>query len=154
LVGKRVDRSAIASKLLKQLGIGVAPFVSGFLYPGEDGLMKGIRGKAGWALASVLLLGCSGAIAPRALAQDGASIAKRKVKVKVVPQYPEIAKQLHLQGKVKVEVTIAADGHVADTKVVGGHPVLALAAVDALKKWRFEPGPKETTEIVELNFDN
>jgi TonB family protein len=117
--------------------------------------MKGRLGKAGWALASVLTLGCSGAFVPQVLAQDSASVApKRKVRTKVVPQYPEIARQLHLAGKVKVEVTIGADGHVADTKVIGGHPILAVAAVDALKKWRFEPGPKETTEIIELNFDN
>jgi len=36
--------------------------------------------------------------------------------------------------------------------VVGGSPLLVNAALDALKKWHFEPGPKETTEIVEFAF--
>jgi hypothetical protein len=42
---------------------------------------------------------------------------------------------------------------VISTHVVGGSPVLVAAASDALKKWKYEPGPKETTEIVEFDFD-
>jgi outer membrane biosynthesis protein TonB len=34
----------------------------------------------------------------------------------------------------------------------GGHPVLVNAATDAVNKWRFEPGPNETTEVIELKF--
>jgi TonB family protein len=117
--------------------------------------MKERLGRANWALASILLFGCSGAIAPNALAQDSANmVLKRKVKSKVIPQFPEIATQLRLQGKVKIEATIAPDGRVTNAKVLGGHPILAAAGLDAVKKWRFEPGPKETTEIIELNFDS
>jgi hypothetical protein len=35
---------------------------------------------------------------------------------------------------------------------VGGHPLLANAASDAMKKWRFEAGPEETTGLVEFKF--
>jgi TonB family protein len=70
-----------------------------------------------------------------------------------MPDYPVIAKQMHITGKVKIEATIAPDGHVVSTHVVGGSPVLVSAASDALKKWKYEPGPKETTEIVEFDFD-
>jgi TonB family protein len=117
--------------------------------------MKEGLGRAHWVLACVLLFGCSGAVAPNVFGQDSASVAaKRKIKVKLVPEYPEIARQLHLQGKVKIDTTIAADGHVTSAKVIGGHPILAQAALDAVKKWRFEAGPKETTEIIEINFDS
>lgn len=78
---------------------------------------------------------------------------KRKVKTRTMPEYPVIAKQMHITGKVKIEATIAPDGHVVSTHVVGGSPVLVSAAADALKKWKYEPGPKETTEIVEFDFD-
>jgi TonB family protein len=129
-----------------------------FLYPVSSlwggWAVKERLGKAHWALALVLLFGCSGAIAPNVFGQDSAGVAaKRKVKVKLVPEYPEIARQLHLQGKVKIEASIAPDGHVTSAKVVGGHPILAQSAMDAVKKWRFEAGPKETTEIIEINFD-
>jgi len=108
-------------------------------------------GSAKWVLGAMLLAACPAAVMSAA-PQQANVVTKRKVKSKVVPEYPEIARQLHLEGKVKVQVIISADGYVTNTKVIGGHPVLAQAAVDAVKKWRFEPAPKETTEIIEMNF--
>ena len=87
-------------------------------------------------------------------AQDATTdVGKRKVRTRVVPEYPPLAKQMNVTGKVKIETTVAADGHVLATKVVGGSPLLVNAALDALKKWRFEPGPKDTTEVVEFTFN-
>jgi len=104
-------------------------------------------------LGFALLLGGSLAAPPRALGQDATQdFAKRKVKTRVMPEYPQLAKRMNVSGKVKVEATIAADGHVTSTRVVGGSPLLVGAATDALKKWRFEPGAKETTEVVEFDF--
>lgn len=68
----------------------------------------------------------------------------RKVKTQVEPIYPELAKSMHLNGTVRVEVTVNQEGTVKNTKVVGGNPVLADAAVKAVQKWKFEPGPEET----------
>jgi TonB family protein len=100
-----------------------------------------------------LLLGGSAVLPSKMSAQDGASdTAKRKVRTRVTPDYPPLAKQMNVTGKVKIEATVAADGHVTSTRVVGGSPLLVNAALDALKKWHFEPGPKETTEIVEFAF--
>lgn len=88
-----------------------------------------------------------------AQAQDNATEStKRKVRTRAMPDYPALAKQLNVTGKVKIEATISADGRVVGTHVVGGSPILVNSAVDALKKWRYEPGPKETTEIVEFSF--
>ena len=77
----------------------------------------------------------------------------RKVKVRVTPIYPSLARQMNIAGVVKVEVTVAANGAVKTTKLVGGHPLLATAAMDAVKKWRFEAGSEETTGVVEFKFD-
>ncbi len=87
-------------------------------------------------------------------AQDAAAndAAKRKVKTRVGAEYPALARQMGVTGKVKVEVTITPEGKVSNAKIVGGSPVLVGAAVDAVKKWKFEPGPKETTEIIEFEF--
>ncbi len=108
-------------------------------------------------LASVglaLLLGGSVAVPLKSSAQDNAADAsKRKVRVKVAPEYPALAKQMNVTGKVKIEATVAADGHVTSTRVVGGSPLLVNAALDALKKWHFEPAAKESTEIVEFAFN-
>ena len=74
----------------------------------------------------------------------------RKVKSQVEPVYPELARNMHLAGTVRVEVKVNEQGNVEDTKVVGGNPVLADAAVKAVQKWKFVPGPVETKV---LTFD-
>jgi TonB family protein len=106
----------------------------------------------GWAIA--LLLGGACAAPYTARAQNvSADSSGRKVRSKVVPAYPDIARSAHITGKVKIEATIAADGHVAGTRVVGGSPVLVNAAIEALQKWRFEAAPSDTTEVIEFEFD-
>lgn len=76
----------------------------------------------------------------------------RKVKSRVQPNYPDLAKRMSISGSVKLQVVVAPNGSVKSTKIVGGHPLLANAASDALKKWRFEPGPEETTGLIEFKF--
>lgn len=81
-----------------------------------------------------------------------AESTSRKVRTKTAPEYPPLARQLNVTGKVKLEVTISPDGRVTSARTVGGSPLLVLTATEAVKKWRYEPGPKETIEIVEFNF--
>jgi TonB family protein len=82
-------------------------------------------------------------LTPTAAAQETSTDAhKREVRHDLMPAYPELAKDMHVIGRVKLEATIAADGHVLGAKVVGGSPLLINAALDAMKQWRFEPGPK------------
>jgi TonB family protein len=78
--------------------------------------------------------------------------SKRKVRSLGKPQYPDLAKRLNLSGTVKVEVTVGADGKVKRTRVLGGHPVLAAEAEKAAMESEFEPGPKETVEVIEFKF--
>jgi len=58
---------------------------------------------------------------------------------KVVPLYPPIALRIHLSGTVALMATIDMEGNVADLKVMSGHPVLANAAVEAVKQWKYSP---------------
>ena len=100
-----------------------------------------------------LLLGGSAALTPRAQAQEAAAESvKRKVKNKVIPDFPPLAKQMNVTGRVKIEATVSPDGRVTSTKLIGGSPLLVNSAMDALKKWRFEPAAKETSEIIEFDF--
>ncbi len=86
-------------------------------------------------------------------AQEGDVVgSKRKVKSLGRPLYPDLAKKLNLAGVVKVEVIIGADGKVKKTRIVGGHPVLAPEAERAAMQSEFEPGPRETTEVIEFKF--
>jgi TonB family protein len=126
-----------------------------FSLRGGLGTMKLINRLSGLGLALMLLTGSSAILSPKLCAQETTpeSAAKRKVKSKVAPEYPLLAKQLNVTGHVKIEVTISAEGKVTNTKVIGGNPVLVNSSIEAIKKWRFEPGPKETTEIIEFEFN-
>jgi TonB family protein len=86
----------------------------------------------------------------RAFAEDH---PERKVRIRVAPVYPEIARKMKLNGTVRVEVVVSANGSVKETKVIGGHPILVTAAVDAVKKWKFDPANAETTGTLEVKFD-
>jgi protein TonB len=100
-----------------------------------------------WAfLASSLLAGAN------TLAQQSNEEGKRKVKSRVTPVYPELARRMNVIGRVKIEVVIAPDGRVRSSKVIGGHPLLVNAALDALKEWRFAAASEETTQLVEFEF--
>lgn len=101
------------------------------------------------AFMSVIWLATSLACAQNASAE---AVPGRRVVSRIAPAYPALAKKLHLQGSVKVEAVVRPDGAVKSTRVIGGHPVLVNAATEAVNRWRFEPGPNETTEIIELTF--
>jgi TonB family protein len=60
---------------------------------------------------------------------------------------------MNIAGTVKIEVVVAPNGTVRDARIVGGHPVLANAALDAAKKWRFEPAPTESSGIIDFKFE-
>ncbi len=85
-----------------------------------------------------------------ALAQEE-SVA-RKIKSRVAPTYPDIARRMSIAGKVKLAVVIAPNGTVKEAKVIGGHPILVNAAMDAVKKWKYEPGPTDTPGTIEFTF--
>jgi len=99
----------------------------------------------------VILGGCAAVTVP-AQGQDSDQIA-RKLKTKMSPMYPELARRMNITGVVKIQITVDKNGMIKNPKLVGGHPILANAALDALKKWRYESGSDETTGIVEFHFD-
>jgi TonB family protein len=78
----------------------------------------------------------------------------RKVVTRVVPQYPNLARTMRIQGgSVKVEAVVAPDGSVRTVEIKGGHPVLAQAAHDAVRNWKWAPATKETRELIEIKFN-
>ncbi len=103
-------------------------------------------------IAACLLLvsGCLTTPAPAAWGQEETT---RKVKSQVAPVYPELARKMNITGTVKVQITIATNGTIKNVKLVGGHPLLANAAMETVKKWRYEPANAETTTVVEFHFD-
>ena len=101
----------------------------------------------------LLVLGTLGSQRTAFSQESNQQTITRRVKIKVDPKYPDLARQYRLKGIVKIEVTISPDGNVKKTRVVGGSPLLADAAAEAAKQWKYEPGPKETVETVNFSFD-
>ncbi len=103
-------------------------------------------------LAVTLLLTSGSAVVNPAHAAGEDKQMTRKLKTKVAPVYPEIARRMNISGTVKLIVVVAPNGAVKSTKVLGGHPLLVTAAEEAVRKWRFEPAPDEDSGLIELNF--
>ena len=78
--------------------------------------------------------------------------ASRKVIARTAPSYPELARRMHLAGKVRLEVIITTGGSVKAAHLVGGNPVFENNAIEAVKQWRFEAASTETKAIVVLEF--
>lgn len=104
------------------------------------------------ALAVLTLALTSGPIHVNAQQAQSEELVRR-AKSKVQPSYPELARKMNIAGTVKIEIVVAPNGTVKDARVVGGHPVLASAALEAAKKWRFEPAGGESSGIIDFKFE-
>ncbi len=67
------------------------------------------------------------------------SVAEGLLISKVPPAYPEQAKKLKLEGPVQLEARIGIDGSISDVKAISGNDLLAHAATEAVRKWKYRP---------------
>ena len=58
---------------------------------------------------------------------------------RVQPEYPSPARMMRLTGTVELRAVIGTDGQVREIVVLSGNPILARAAVDAVREWRYQP---------------
>jgi protein TonB len=66
-------------------------------------------------------------------------VTKGLLTYRVEPTYPPLAKQARIQGVVVLTAIIGNDGNIQNLQVVSGHPMLAPAAIEAVKHWRYKP---------------
>jgi TonB family protein len=69
----------------------------------------------------------------------GGNVQNAKIVKKVQPLYPEDARQAGISGTVRLHVILAKDGTVKELELVSGHPLLAQAALDAVRQWTYQP---------------
>jgi protein TonB len=88
-------------------------------------------------------------------------VASRVVEANLIhdvpPQYPPEAGRARLEGAVVLMALIGQDGSVKDVRVESGLPILAQAAIDAVKQWRYKPylidgEPVEVDSRITINF--
>jgi periplasmic protein TonB len=76
---------------------------------------------------------------------------------RVDPAYPQIARAMRLSGEVRLRAIIATDGSVQHLEILSGSPILARAAADAVRQWRYHPTllsgmPVEVDTYITVNF--
>ncbi|HET9698234.1 MAG TPA: TonB family protein [Terriglobales bacterium] len=75
----------------------------------------------------------------------------------VRPTYPPLARQARIQGQVVLQAAIGKDGSIQNLRLVSGHPMLAPAAIEAVKQWKYKPyflngEPVEVDTQITVNF--
>jgi periplasmic protein TonB len=112
--------------------------------------------------AAAVLAFCLMSCLVSARAEDGlvrvSEVEARKAAIKKVePEYPAMARQVRLSGRVQVDVIIDAAGNVEKVKVLQGNVLLSNSAANALKRWKFTPfagpGSKPVRVIASMSFD-
>jgi periplasmic protein TonB len=76
---------------------------------------------------------------------------------RVQPTYPALARQARIQGLVELQAIISKTGTIENVVVVRGHPMLAAAALEAVRQWRYRPyllnhQPIEVETEITVNF--
>ena len=97
-----------------------------------------------------LLLGPQ--VHPSFAQSEGQNEGARKVANKVIPAYPQLARSMRLEGSVKLEVVVLANGTVKPIEAKGGSPLLVQSAQSAVRGWKWEKADHETTELVQFHF--
>lgn len=86
-----------------------------------------------------------------------ADVMQRQITHQVAPEYPEAARRAGVQGTVVLDAVVSVEGAVTQLKVINGPEALSLAAIDAVRWWRYEPyivnGERATVETtISVNF--
>ncbi len=79
------------------------------------------------------------ASAEKPQAQVSAEVMEKLLIHRVEPAYPAEARQANLEGTIALDVVVGRDGSVVSMHALNGPDVLARAAMDALRWWKFEP---------------
>jgi protein TonB len=87
----------------------------------------------------------------------GGNVQQAKLVRQPKPAYPPLAKQARIQGVVHLQAIISKDGTIQKLEVIGGHPLLVPAALEAVKQWVYQPTllngePVEVITQIDVNF--
>ena len=133
---------------------GVSDVVPGGMVGGTPG---GVSSEMLSSAPNVPILAKSPVPAPVTRIRIASRVAEANLIRDVAPQYPPEAGRARIEGAVVLMAVIGKDGSVEDVRVESGLPILAQAAVDAVKQWRYRPyllngEPVEVDSRITINF--
>jgi periplasmic protein TonB len=87
----------------------------------------------------------------------GGMVSMARLVRRVEPAYPSLARHARISGTVELTGVIGVDGRIRELQVVNGHPLLARAALEAVRQWVYEPTllngkPVEVIAPITVNF--
>jgi protein TonB len=100
------------------------------------GVIGGVIGGVNTRVVAPLAPKSSG---PKAPVRVGGRVREPRLITRVDPTYPPLARQTHVQGIVIIDAILDERGNVVEAKIVSGPPLLIQSALDAVKKWKYEP---------------
>jgi periplasmic protein TonB len=121
------------------------------------GVPGGVLGQVLGSTGSVPVLAKASAPAPPKRVRLAQRVVEANLIHDVAPTYPTEAGRARIQGTVVLWAVIGKDGNVQDVRVESGLPILAQAAIDAVKQWRYKPymlngEPVEVDSRITINF--
>jgi protein TonB len=95
--------------------------------------------------------------APKAPIRVGGRVKMPRALYSPDPMYPPLARQARIQGDVQIDAVIDPAGNVVEMQVLSGHPLLIPAALEALRKWKYQPSylneePVSVQLVVTIRF--
>jgi TonB family protein len=91
-----------------------------------------------WIVFPASALGLEGSMIPERIPVESRRMEEILIQ-SVAPQYPQAAKNQTAAGDVRLKVVVGRDGTVSDAEFLEGYSLLAPAAIDAVKQWRYSP---------------
>ncbi len=133
---------------------GVAGAVPGGV---DGGVPGGVLSEVVGSTRSVPVLAKTPEPTPIKRIRVASRVAEANLIHDVAPQYPPEAGRARIEGTVVLMAVIGKDGSVQDVRVESGLPLLAQAAIDAVKQWRYRPylwngEPVEVDSLITINF--
>ena len=122
-----------------------------------DGVPSGVFNEALGSTRSLPVLAKTPEPTPVKRIRVAARVAEANLIHDVAPTYPPEAGRARIEGTVVLMAVIGKDGSVQDVRVESGLPLLAQAAIDAVKQWRYRPylvngEPVEVDSRITINF--
>jgi len=130
----------------------------------SSGVLGGVPGGVpGGSMGGVIgsVLSSTPTVAPKIAAPQRVRVSSGVVQGLLVrrvnPVYPPLARQARIQGTVILQAQISKEGNIENLQLISGHPMLAPAAIEAVKQWKYRPyllngDPCEVDTQVMVNF--
>lgn len=152
---------AFLREYLNRDGVELQTYYQGLAFTGKGSVPKEVSSDAEMVTYVAQTRGAIGYVTDSAnidgvkvLSTGSEEIGAARILVRRVdPHYPETLKQMRIGGIVKLEIVVSPKGAVETVTILGGNPILAEAAAEAVRKWVYETASSATRFTISVPFD-